>query len=176
MTTSLLHMTICGGHRRRASECADNFEQRRKGGSQFCRISITVSRCPLGSSMASKRRAILEGRIESKGGAAVALRQEAWQAWSCCNQSIQNLFHVGGPPVFGNLSKRSFPDDYKDWRLQPVDFYSRLKVERNATVQDIRRSYYFGFAKKDKADARHIMGSDLDDPEVEAVQAAGVMD
>jgi len=43
-------------------------------------------------------------------------------------------------------------------------------------VQDIRRSYYFGFAKKDKADARHIMGSDLDDPEVEAVQAAGVMD
>ena len=105
-----------------------------------------------------------------------ALRQEAWQAWSCCNQSIQNLFYFGDPPVIGNLSKRSFPDDYKDWRLQPVDFYSRLKVERNATVQDIRRSYYFGFAKKDKADARHIMGSDLDDPEVEAVQAAGAMD
>ena len=40
-------------------------------------------------------------------------------------------------------SMRGFPDDYKEWRLQPVDFYSRLKVERKATIEDIRKNYYY---------------------------------
>jgi len=97
-----------------------------------------------------------------------ALRQEAWQAWSCCNQSIQNLFYFGDPPVIGNLSKRSFPDDYKDWRLQPVDFYSRLKVERN-----VQRGIPRGTrASRREATARRNTVSCM--PRVQAARVSGI--